>query len=115
MLSVKVRLLEPVYVPVDVSGTIHVKPFYENCKEQVEEVLCKMLDCVSSDRDFGTTISFHEICSRLEALDCVEEIYHLVIQPQVWNSVSMQGADIQMHGSCLCCPGRLELEYSRKR
>lgn len=115
MLAARVTLLDPVYIPVDVSGTILLSPFYENAEKQVEEALITLLDCVSSDRPFGSVLSFYEICHALEAMDCVTEVSHLALHPRSRDSVQMQGADIRMQESCLCYPGRLELEYGRKR
>lgn len=115
MLAARVILLDPVYVPVDVSGTVLIKPFYDNAETQVEGALIALLDCVSTERPFGSVLSFHEICRALEALDCVAEVSRLVLRPRIQDNVQIRGGDIRMQESSLCHPGRLELEYGRKR
>ncbi len=114
MLATKVTLLSPIYVRVDVSGRIHLKPFSGDGRERVETTLRGLLDGISSDRNFGGCLSFREICDALEALDCVEEICRLILRPQPGPGIRMQGADIWMQEGALCYPGRLELEYGRK-
>lgn len=114
MLTSDVRLLVPSYVPIDVHGMIFIKPFYENCEERIERVIRQILDGVSSERPFGAVLSLHEIYRAVEAIDGVEEVYHLSIHPAAGAKAKRVGADIRMLESGLCCPGRIEVEYSRK-
>ncbi len=87
---------------LDVSGTVLIKPFYDNAETQVEGALIALLDCVSTERPFGSVLSFHEICRATEALDCVAEVSRLVLRPRIQDNVQIRGRGYPDAGEHFC-------------
>ena len=110
LLSTRVEILQPVYLAIQVKGTIYVKRHYEHCKEEIEDALREELDYISGDQSFGQVVSFDRIFRKLEMLDCVSHVYDLVLTPQNGQLATRQGADIVPKANCLCYPGTLSLE-----
>lgn len=114
MLNVKIKLLQPVYLPIHVKAVIYIKKHYEKYREKIEETLRQKLDFREGPQNFGELISFHEVYHALELLDCVEEIYELLLQPGSMQHVYRSGMDFKLHENCLCYPGNMDLELSAK-
>ena len=112
LLTTRIVLQQPVYVAVQIRGTIYVKPHFEGCLEQIEAVLRQELDYIHSERNFGERLNFDELFHRVEALECVDFIYDLSAVPQNSLFATMQGLDIQLADNCLLYPGDLELELN---
>lgn len=110
LLSTKVKILKPVYLPVHVQGVIYVKQHYENCKEQIEAVLREELDYINGSQEFGQVLSFDQIFRKLEQLECVSHIYDLSIRPQTNGLAVKNGVDIIPNPNCLCYPGTMAIE-----
>lgn len=114
MLTVKMNILQPVYLPVHVKAVVYIRRHFENYREQIRRTLYDKLDYVSGDRNFGGLISFHEIYHALETLECVEEVYELSVRPGSMRYVHRQGMDYRLAENCLCYPGNMELKLSAK-
>lgn len=110
LLGTRIEIVQPVYEPVNVRGTIFVKPTYENCREQIEQAIRERLDYVGSDCNFGQVLKFNEVFHAVESLDCVEFIYDLSLQPQHVSQAKQKDADIYPIENCLLYPGDLSLE-----
>lgn len=115
MITNRVEILQPHYVAVDVKATIYVKSYYENARREIEDLLRRELDFVSSDQGFGGTVYTDEVYRRLEALPCVESIYELLLAPRSRSGAVMAGGDILLAEHCLCYPGKLLLELQNSR
>lgn len=111
LLCTKIQLLQPTYTSIHVSGTIYVKEYYKNFKTQIEDTIVGLLDYVNTDKRFGETISFYEIYSTIEKLECVEEIFDLSIMPENKNLVKINGLDLELATNCLCYAGDILIEY----
>lgn len=111
MLTTKLVIKQPVYVPVNVTGVIYVKKHFEHCRERIEDMLRKMLDGIHSDRTFGSRIVFYEIYRQLNDMDAVDRIHELSIFPGSLRNVDMSGMDIVPDFNALCYPGTFRLEY----
>ena len=112
LLTTRIELQQPVYVPVQVRGTVYVKSHFEGSREQIESVIRQELDYIHSDRNFGERLNFDALFHRLEELECVDFIYELKLTAQGGSHVTMQGLDIQPDDNCLLYPGGIQLEIN---
>ena len=112
MLTTKIVISQPVYVPINVAGIIYAKKHFERCKERIETLIRKMLDGVGSDAGFGSRIVFHEIFKRLGAVEGVEQIYELSIFPDSFQYADMAGMDITLAPNALYYPGSFRIEFT---
>lgn len=112
LLAVNIDICQPVYVPVYVRGTIYVKPHYEGSREQIEAVIRKQLDYISTERNFGERFHFDTLFQMIEALPCVNYIYELSVTPQNLLYASQKGLDLQPRADCLLYPGEILLELN---
>ena len=112
MITTRIELREPQYVPIDVTAVVHVRRYYENARTEIEEMLRRELDYITTDHTFGETIHFTELYRKLETQPCVDGVYLLSMHPAPGADAVMQGADIVLGESCLCHLGRLTLEIN---
>lgn len=110
LLTTRIEIVEPVYTPIDVKGTIYVKPQYENSLEIIEEVIRKNIDYIHSKRNFGEVLKFEQVFHEIESLDCVEFIYELSLHPQNPSLARLLEADIVPNENCLCYVGTIQLQ-----
>lgn len=114
MLTTKIVLEPPVYVPIHVNGTVLVKKHsvYNRGQitEQIKQTLTKLLDGIHSDVPFGSRIVFYDLYRCLESMDCVEEVIELSVFPQHYRWAQKEGLDIQLHANALYFPGNLQIE-----
>lgn len=110
LLSTRVTILQPVYLPIHVQGVIYVKQHYERCEEQIREVLENELDYINGEQEFGQVLSFDQIFRKLEQLECVSHIYDLSFSPQTSGLAVKQGVDIVPKPNCLCYPGTMSID-----
>lgn len=112
LLSTVITVVQPIYIAVDVSGTIYVKKHYEDCREKIEKLIRETLDYVNGSQNFGTPMHFNELFRKIEELDCVQYIYDLALQPQDRQHTSMDGMDVRPADNCLLYPGEVYLNIS---
>lgn len=112
MLTTKLVIEQPVYVPINVTGVIYIKKQFARCRERIEDMLRKMLDGIRSDAAFGDRIVFHEIYRQLGAIDGVDRIYELSIAPENFRNAGMSGMDIVLDSNALYCPGSFRIELT---
>lgn len=110
MMTTRVLVEAPVYVPIDVRGTIYMEKHFGNGRQQIEEVLMRLLSDREGKRTFGELISYHEMHRRLEELECVSEIYDLSFVPQNPAGARQIGLDVKLNENCICCPGVISIE-----
>ena len=110
LLTTKLMIKGPAYVPVDVHGTIYVKSRYKNAREEIEDVIRGYLDMVSSDRNFGEALRFDKLYAAVQQLECVELIYDLHLLPQKTGLARRVEEDVILEEECLCYPGNLYLQ-----
>lgn len=113
MLTTKIVIKQPVYVPIHVTGTIAVRKHLAHDREKIEKALKKMLDGIHSEAGFGSKIVFHELYNCLRNVECVEEIYDLSIFPDSSQWAEKVGLDIQLKANALYYPGKLRIEAVR--
>ncbi len=110
LLCTRIRVRQPVYMAVFTSGTIYVKPHYEGCRTQIEEVIRRNLDYITGKQQFGQVFRFDRLFHEIESLECVSYIYELSVNPQNMTYASMDGTDIVPAENCLLYPGSMKLD-----
>lgn len=115
LLSTRIVIRQPMYVKVHVQGRIYVKPHYENCEEQLREVIVKALDYVNGNQGFGEILRFEQLFLMLEEQEMVVHIYDLSLRPETLSYASVEGADLRPAPNCLFCPGQIRLELNTFR
>lgn len=113
LLTTRVEVVSPVYLPVDVKGVIYVRQQYEKEKERIENVIREMLDYTESEKNFGDVLKFDEVFRAVENLDCVEYIYDLTLSPRYPGAARVRDNDIYPNADCLCYAGEILLEIRR--
>jgi len=110
LLSTRICIRKPVYQAVVTSGTIYVKPHYENCREQIEAVIRKELDYIHGSRNFGEVLRFDKLFHAVDALECVGYLSDFSIATEGGGYAVSEGADIRPSENCLLYPGKISLE-----
>lgn len=110
LLTTRVEIVSPVYLPVNVRGVIYVKRHYEKEQGLIEQTIREQLDYLESERNFGEVLRFDDVFRAVEKLDCVEYIYDLTMYPQYPNYARIKDNDICPAEDCLCYPGEIHLE-----
>lgn len=110
LLSTRICVRQPVYQPVVTSGTIYVKPHYENCREAIEQVIRDELDYIHGNQNFGEALRFDRIFHGLEALECVAYLSDFSIAVEGGGYAVSEGADIRPQENCLLYPGKIKIE-----
>ena len=110
LLATRIELLQPVYMPVNVTATVYVKLHYENTKESIKETIREKINYLSSDKNFGDILKFDEVFHAIEALDCVEYVYDLSLRPRSYAGAKVMDSDILPDKNCLLYPGDIRIE-----
>lgn len=110
LLSTRVCVRQPVYQAVVTSATVHIRPHYEDCREQIEQVIRRELDYIHGEQNFGELLRFDKIFHAVEALDGVGYISEFSISTEGSVYAASEGADIRPAQNCLLYPGKIKLE-----
>lgn len=118
LLTVRIMVKEPVYVPVDVKAVIYLHRQYEKGETEIRRLLEQELDFVQGEQEFGAVLCFNEIFEKIKALPCVEHVEELSLMPRLPEAVREEGLDLRLEKDALCCPGNIILDVGhgwRKR
>lgn len=110
LLTTRVEIVPPVYLPINVKGVIYVKRHYEREQGLIEQTIRDQLDYLESERNFGDVLKFDEVFRAVENLECVEYIYDLTLHPQYPGAAKIRDNDIYPNEDCLCYAGDIQLE-----
>ena len=110
LLTTRVEIVPPVYLPINVKGVIYVKRHYEREQGLIEQTIREQLDYLESERNFGDVLKFDEVFRAVENLECVEYIYDLTLHPQYPGTAKIRDNDIYPNEDCLCYAGDIQLE-----
>ena len=110
LLTTRVEIVSPVYLPINVKGVIYVKRHYEREQGLIEQTIREQLDYLESERNFGDVLKFDEVFRAVENLECVEYIYDLTLHPQYPGAAKIKDNDIYPNEDCLCYAGDIQLE-----
>jgi len=114
LVTTRVALRQPRYVPIDVQLIVYVKSYYTNARAEIEKLLNQELDYISSEHGFGETVYFNALFRKLEELPCVESVFELILTPRGRGTATFSGADIHLSDDALCYPGHLNLEINAR-
>lgn len=109
MLTTKVELLQPQYVPIHVAGCLVMETNHKNGQEEVNTILERWLNHIEGDGNFGAFIRFYDLHRLLMELPSVVAIEHLRISSG--QGATTVGMDIQMDFNSICYLGNLEIEF----
>ena len=110
LITTRFVILSPVYVAVSVRTTVYVKRHFSDCREQVEKRICDIINYPESEKNFGDPLTFEEVYSGIEELDCVEYVYELFMRPENLKAAALRESNIYPGENCLLYPGRISLE-----
>lgn len=110
LLSTRVCIRQPVYQSVVTNGVIYVKPHYENCRQQIEQVIRRELDYVHGSKNFGEVLRFDKLFHAVDGLECVAYLSDFSIATEGGGYAGAEGADIRPCENCLLYPGKINLE-----
>lgn len=112
MLTTRIEIRQPIYIPVHVKVGVHIKNHYENCEEIIINCLREKLGGIDSEVNFGEVLSFREIHNCINELDCVEDITELTIFTDQIYGAKKVGKDIVMPFNALYYAGTLKIDLS---
>lgn len=105
LLTTRIKLCSPIYVPVNVQCVLYVKKYAETCQKMAEALIRKQLDHTADGHDFGEKIIYGNLFRAIESLEGVEYVYSLTVKAGKSRHVTMAGYDIIPDEDCLCYPG----------
>lgn len=115
VLATRIKIYQPMYVPIHVKTCVHIKNHYEKCEDRIEECLNKALNGIDSEAAFGELISFRDIYNDISQLDCVEDIVELQIYTDRKYGTKKNGKDIELPFNALYYPGDFKIEVINVR
>lgn len=110
LLTTRVTVRKPVYVPINVRATVYVKQHFENCEEVIRKTIEDSVNYLISDKNFGDTLHFEDVFRAVELLPCVEYVYQLTLRPSKHNLGVMKDEDVYPVMNGLAVPGNISLE-----
>ncbi|MCL2035962.1 MAG: baseplate J/gp47 family protein [Oscillospiraceae bacterium] len=113
MITTKLEIRQPVYVPIDVQTKVLVKNYSGDAKGEIENFIMQELDGVTTDVPFGACLSYYELFKGLESLSCSESVYELNIFARERRSAKVEGSDIRLADDALYYAGKINVEIVR--
>lgn len=110
MLTTRIELVQPRYVPIDVRVVVYVKSYFDQAAGEIEALLRKSLDFVNGPQPFGSWVRFTQIYQSLLDLPCVEAVDDLRLLPAAHSGVIQEGPDLKLDDRSLCYPGQVLVE-----
>ncbi len=110
LISTRFQIVQPMYTPVSVKGTVYVKRHYTGCKEKIIEALNKEINYFRSEKNFGDVLIFEEVFHSIEELDCVHFVYDLSISPENPKVAVLKDSDIYPKENCLFTLGSVQID-----
>lgn len=112
MLTTKIQIRQPVYIPIHIKVGVYTKNHYENCEEIIANCLREKLNGIDSEVNFGEVLSFREIYNCVHELDCVEDIIELTVYTDHAYGTKKMGKDIVMPFNGLYYAGSFKIDIS---
>ena len=108
MLTTRIELCQPRYVPIGVKATLNVRGMASHAQAAAERLLRTLLDHVHGEQDFGGWVRFNEVYQALNALPFVEAVDALSLYPES-REASLRNSDVYLEEDSLCYPGTIRL------
>lgn len=112
MITTRVELVQPRYVPIHVSARFRVKKHYQSVEQEVRDLLVKILDHVEGEDDFGGWIRFDELHRRISRLSGIVGVDSLHLTAGDTLGAKQVGTDIRLAEDSLACPGNMHLDFT---
>lgn len=112
MITTRVELVQPRYVPIHVSARFRLKKHYQSVEQEVRDLLTKLLDHVEGEDDFGGWIRFDELHRRISRLPGIVGVDSLHLTAGDTFGAKQVGTDILLAEDSLACPGNLHLDFT---
>lgn len=110
LLTTRVAVKKPVYVPINVRATVYVKQHFENCEEVIRKAVEEATNYLVSKKNFGDVLHFEDVFRTIELLPCVEYVYQLALRPAKHNQATVKDEDVFPVMNGLVVPGNISLE-----
>lgn len=111
LLTTRVEIVQPVYVPVNVYGTIYTKKHFGDCKDMIKDVIRNHIDYIHNSKEMGQTLRFNEVFRSIEELNCVEHVYDLTIRPaSAGAQARVKDSDVYINENIILYPGEIVIE-----
>lgn len=111
LLTTRVELVQPNYVPINVSAVLYVRQHYQQAEKEVRQLLEQLLDHVNGEEGFGGWVRFSQVYRQLTDLPCVAAVDTLYLSPATTEGAALVDSDIRLEDASLCCPGTFRLEF----
>ena len=112
LITTKLDILSPVYVPINVSGMIYIKPNYKDADKIIKNLIETELDGITTDKDFGLEIVYGDLYSKIENLSCVDVIYYLSLDHESPYATKNINSNIILDENALSYLGSYNIELS---
>ncbi len=112
LITTQIDVFSPIYVPINVSGYIYIKPNFKDADKIIKNLVERELDGINSDKDFGNEIIYGDLYSKIENLSCVEEIYSLSLKVSSRHAVELMNSNIVLDKNALSYMGDYDIEIS---
>ncbi|MCR5012546.1 MAG: baseplate J/gp47 family protein [Lachnospiraceae bacterium] len=107
ILTTKFEILDPEYVGVDIRINVYVKPYFDNYKESIEDVLRDSIRYVDGDSNFGDPLEYETVIRNVESLECVEYVSDISMTVQRAGAAKVSESELVPKKNVLLYPGRL--------
>ena len=107
ILTTRFEILDPEYVGVDIRINVYVKPYFDNYKESIEEVLRDSIRYVDGDSNFGDPLEYETVIRNVESLECVEYVSDISMTVQRAGAAKVSESELVPKKNVLLYPGRL--------
>ena len=69
-----------------------------------------MFSYIDGEKNFGDPLTFEEVFSGIESLECVDYVYDLYMQPENLKYAKLRDSNIYPAENCLLYPKQIQLE-----
>jgi hypothetical protein len=107
ILTTRFEILDPEYVGVDIRINVYVKPYFDNYKESIEDVLRDSIRYVDGDSNFGDPLEYETVIRNVESLECVEYVSDISMTVQRAGAAKVSESELVPKKNVLLYPGRL--------
>ena len=110
LLTTRVSVLKPKFVPVNVRATVYVKQHYENLVPDIEKAIYDELNFMESEKNFGDAVRFQDVFSSIENVSGVAYVESLSLKPKRVNTARLVEEDVVPEIQGMIIPGDIKIE-----
>lgn len=109
LVTTQINIMSPVYVPINVTGSIYIKPNYKKAAQIIKNLISQELDGINTDKDFGYEIVYGDLYSKIENLSCVDVIDYFLLEPVSSHAVKQLNSNILLDKNALGYMGEYDI------